>query len=751
MFDRTHIRFIGDNAVCAQWLPFGRSLLRRLLATGLPVVHDTIQVLDGTRITAKVVLNERFVIIQAGQGCPAYLSGLVDIHYLISQQPENQQQKNALHRWQPSPAVAAKLKYQQDWRIAQGKYPATLGDLEYRDPPSIVFSPPEGWTVSGINQTYNIKPTLYSGKMRSVVQYIIGTTQQVRYDFRFNRTHGVFVQTIEVQGQPTRTVDWLVEINKDQGVLAMLLPVCTAKLTADNVLNYVPLGASFPTGDKLTAALASGLVRMLAPASELSAFYAKTAFFPECGWAFSYSGHEAQNTAWDWPGTYKFAYQYKIAISADENGAPLSAAMSLVDSGRMVGNQNPAAQTAKGQIQFPSYLLDCSITFDMRPAGAYANPLGSNCPLYVYYDGETPQVVRWRNDSGAVTDTYPPFYATYRDFQQYLNYEENYGITRLFCNSTTNSTTGTSIYDHSLQTPQKAHVVDLSIGGTRNVFEMTATRNPEPEWLKVEGSGAYGASSHLWTPAWLEVNHYSLTQGGVSRVTTDSCVIPLYDREGQYHYRRSVQTSVVNRSVTNWSLTDNVGLLFTGIHSAITVGLQAIGYKLESIEGDPFDNYVRFGQRWFSEEKAVYEAYLMDSSIYRDFMVSEYYDYDTNQLILHYMGALNKKYTEIGFFNRTTVAASALFGGSADHTVTLPLTPAMEGTGTNDWILTSNGSTFSNRMSVSRDHEAIGWYMSHAPNQNNTGEAATANIAGYTLSGMTPGVVFVGSAFTRTQ
>lgn len=208
------------------------------------------------------------------------------------------------------------------------------------------------------SQYTQLKPTMYSGSMRKVVQALMGFGRQrrrgnretslydaylapsradppakdarryaidvgkrglrIRYDWRFGRTHGV-----------TRSADgswWLVEISISQGVIAMPLPLhdattspafrdwiekrtlpiqrqherandAAALLLIDEFGGF-PTGESFPTGREIDAWIRAGYVVRLAEKSALSAFYAHSAYSSAMGWAFSARGDEAHNTAW---------------------------------------------------------------------------------------------------------------------------------------------------------------------------------------------------------------------------------------------------------------------------------------------------------------------------------------------------------------------------------------------------------------------------------------------------------------------
>lgn len=197
-------------------------------------------------------------------------------------------------------------------------------------------------------QTMRVVPTLYSGKMRQVVQMLLGfgkepapsrydseqplltrygrtaerrqvlplyeqqvraNGRQVLYDWSFARTHGI---TTASDGAL-----WLIEISVQSGVLAMPLPLNEvtrddprfrakleamgddAGLTALDAFGGWPTGEPFPTGEALTQAKRAGYVQELIPPDGLDALYDNhSPYSTAMGWSFNQRGTEAHVTAW---------------------------------------------------------------------------------------------------------------------------------------------------------------------------------------------------------------------------------------------------------------------------------------------------------------------------------------------------------------------------------------------------------------------------------------------------------------------
>ena len=198
------------------------------------------------------------------------------------------------------------------------------------------------------SQYRKLKPTLYSGRMKRLVQALMGfgrqrtrgaaqtsiydtskpiTTSktkppsltgyerevaqsglQIRYDWRFSRTHGI---TAAADGKL-----WLVEIGVTQGVIAYPLPLnehttglaFRAKLDAladtDGLslldeFGGFPTGETFPPAEQIDAWVRAGKVLRLCTHEDMAVFYDYVSSYSSwMGWAFNLDGSEAHNTAY---------------------------------------------------------------------------------------------------------------------------------------------------------------------------------------------------------------------------------------------------------------------------------------------------------------------------------------------------------------------------------------------------------------------------------------------------------------------
>lgn len=184
-------------------------------------------------------------------------------------------------------------------------------------------------------QYARLRSSMYSGTMKKVAQIAMGLGRigspklrdpssavpdtpyvrdvdssgvRIRYDWRFMRTHGI---TVGADGRL-----WLVEISSARGVLARLLPIFprsttaafraraearndTAMTFAIDELGCIPTGECFPAAASAVEEmiLRGDILRLMHP-SDLSPFYACSAYSSAMGWAFNERGNEAHNTAY---------------------------------------------------------------------------------------------------------------------------------------------------------------------------------------------------------------------------------------------------------------------------------------------------------------------------------------------------------------------------------------------------------------------------------------------------------------------
>ncbi len=330
-------------------------------------------------------------------------------------------------------------------------------------------------------QYQRLRPSMYSGRMKQVVQVLMGLGRigkakmrdptrdvpdsqyikqvdrngvQIRYDYKFNRTHGIS------RGTDGRL--WLVEISISRGVLAFPLPIFPqsdtagyiaraealgddAMVTALEELGCLPTGESFPAD--LEAKIASGDVLRLLTADELRPFYDHSSYSSSMGWAFSKRGNEAHNTAWyfsDSDGIQRGVwYQINIRIGAIETNrepnqpiAVASASIRRQGEGKIYCPPFPKTSWARYvPIKFHEPLLPGLLSHDGAPAYGATNVAGPHCDtvMFVCFVGDDLKTVRYyRNprviDNSGTEDSRIPGECLYADSWQIVTRSGNMSI-----------------------------------------------------------------------------------------------------------------------------------------------------------------------------------------------------------------------------------------------------------------------------------------------------------------------------------
>jgi hypothetical protein len=246
-------------------------------------------------------------------------------------------------------------------------------------------------------------PGRYSGTMRKVVQMMLGLGYPVPFSYGFSKSHGIWLAG---DGTP-----WVIEI-ATRGVHAAPLPIAnisagtidafkTKQSAAGYDLDFIPTGGNpIPTSDDaLAEAVEAGTVLQLAASSALAGFYALSAYFSDCGWAFSYSGGEAQNTAWamDVTNTWVEGYRFKITFS-ETAGAPTVASITEAERGYLHGDRVT-------HFKVPASRIEGVVSFDIF-RGEFSGPGDHDTTFYVFYDGETAKLCKYFSARDVSTTVY---------------------------------------------------------------------------------------------------------------------------------------------------------------------------------------------------------------------------------------------------------------------------------------------------------------------------------------------------------
>ena len=394
MQDEIRLRCTGTATPASRLVPYAIGIVNRLREVDSFGYQQAVG--ENWRIDVKLNNGHATITIHedgdVGDGaCPSYMSGMT-VHGVRIRKTDPAKGAKLAGLWscQPSPVYAAKAKLSTGWQI--GKYgratPASFAPTPAQSPGSVSTIPPS-WLPDGWSQAALLKPGLYSGTMRNVVQTLLGSDAQVQYEFSFGKTHGIYVRHTNAG-----RADWLIEISRDNGVMAMKLPVCKSSVPKENTLGYVPTGETFPTGSKLSLAIARGTVRQLLLPADLAPAYDKSAFSDLFGWAFKYDGTAASVVVYT-QAKYKTTYIYTVHLVGDDTG-PVSASLSMDVSGEVV-SPSFSSITGYGEWAFKVPLQPGGTAYpiDFGPtSGTYAEA-NTLAPLHVWYEKSGARSTVW--------------------------------------------------------------------------------------------------------------------------------------------------------------------------------------------------------------------------------------------------------------------------------------------------------------------------------------------------------------------
>lgn len=394
MQDEIRLRCTGTATPASRLVPYAIGIVNRLREVDSFGYQQAVG--ENWRIDVKLNNGHATITIHedgdVGDGaCPSYMSGMT-VHgvRIRKTDPATGAKLEGLWSFQPSPVYAAKAKLSTGWQI--GKYgratPASFAPTPVQSPGSVTTIP-ASWLPDEWSQAALLKPGLYSGTMRNVVQILLGSEAQVQYGFSFGKTHGIYVQQTKAG-----RVDWLIEISRANGVMAMKLPVCKSSVPKENPLGYVPTGETFPTGSKLSLAIARGTVRQLLLPADLAPAYDKSAFSDLFGWAFKYDGTAASVVVYT-QAKYKTTYIYTVHIFADSTG-PVGASLSMDGSGEVV-SPGFSLTTGYGEWAFkvPLVVGGTSYAVDFGPTTGTYTEANTLAPLHVWYETSGARSTVW--------------------------------------------------------------------------------------------------------------------------------------------------------------------------------------------------------------------------------------------------------------------------------------------------------------------------------------------------------------------
>lgn len=354
-----------DSPEAGKYLPFAEARLRALAS-----IYSTSgyfrqkYVVEGFQIEVAQEPPLQFIRISGGAvNVPDFVSGIVTDPRRITETVGDVTTRYLKEFW-PTALCAELFALSADPARIEKLEVLVTEDIPELAPPGdnidLPFSPdtlvPDPETGEPTLQYEYLKPTMYSGRMRKLVQLLMGFGRQAKrsvydktkdyvwpqtnreqaikengrkipFDYRFERCHGLI-----------KAVDdkwWVVEISEANGVVAMPLLFYPASQTAAFARKLVDLGdvagqeafaefGGWPTGEGLALdqeefdawERAGRTVRIL-EAGDMAEFYALSSYSGDCGWAFDYGGSEARNTAYDDSEPAVLGKYYSLQITID--------------------------------------------------------------------------------------------------------------------------------------------------------------------------------------------------------------------------------------------------------------------------------------------------------------------------------------------------------------------------------------------------------------------------------------------------
>lgn len=539
MQDEIRLRCLGTATPASRLVPVAVGMVERLRS----VDQYGYQQATGENWRIDIQLSGGFALATIWEDgepidveqCPSYLSGMVRGGINVFRYaPTTGARTGGMVQFKPSAAYAARRRITSGWGVAPQ---ATAGTTELSGAPS--YDPngyglaPAPWLTEGWSQAALLKPGLYSGYMRYVVQILLGSQTPVQYDYRFGMTHGVFRATKMDKGKVVQA-DWLIEISSENGVLAMEMPACRGTIPPENTLGYVPTGAGFPSGAALTEAIRSGKVRQLMSPGSLNEVHSKSVFSQMFGWAFDYEGRRASVVVKTREDGHLVTHLYTVAISGS---TPTTASLSKEESGSVICAGYNLLGYGRANFKVAFQPMGACWPVDLQSDPPY---VATNCeaPLHVFYKRDGAQsVVRYRSSTPRADS--PPDEKP-RPSSDWTSYDAN--LNQEFVEY---SVKGSWLYN------QQVYIADTPspdrTGASRTTYRAEAS-NGTVEYFSIESGDLNTGSKYLRLAKLMR--KWEGYQGGVTTEVSTSVVIPSADREAAAY--QSCETDYIGSKSSNF-------------------------------------------------------------------------------------------------------------------------------------------------------------------------------------------------------
>jgi hypothetical protein len=232
---------------------------------------------------------------------------------------------------------------------------------------SVVGDVPYALTGAAGDPPYTCLPGLYSGRMRRVVQHMLGAGQVPPWSSRWDNCAWLFTTTDDSE--------WVVQVNRDLGL---------------QVAPLTYLGVKSGTPWKIASG--NGAWTTLLTVDDMSAYFGTRELSFDLGFAANDRGTEARNLSrndvseYEVTHVYEWRIQITEAVDIDNNSYPSSATLTQV-------SDDIAWTSIGGRVRMPNGPF-YSQPWEVNLAGHAPKPAGIDefsWPIHVFYDGDIVQ------------------------------------------------------------------------------------------------------------------------------------------------------------------------------------------------------------------------------------------------------------------------------------------------------------------------------------------------------------------------
>lgn len=310
-----------------QWLPFARSCVAKLKKLGLPYANQSYEV-DGASIKVRIEPGHEYIRIEGGR---LLLSGFVGDGAIMGDVYDDDGKFVKTINWSETAQGQITWYMEKFWPRSDLRPKGTTGWLTRGSQPKKLANLELTFNGTSFRETGIPTPdaraleygkrapaSMYTGTMRKVVQVLLGACKgspraqrtdtadkldlpggfnnaDIPYGYTYACSHGIFTCSDHTKEKPNV---WVIEISQYRGVLAWKLDTTVVNAKTNNpdvyqALGYMPRATKRPVSADEDQ---KGLVQLMpADHAQLMGYWGHEPLYPECGWAFSYSGRAAAN------------------------------------------------------------------------------------------------------------------------------------------------------------------------------------------------------------------------------------------------------------------------------------------------------------------------------------------------------------------------------------------------------------------------------------------------------------------------